>query len=66
VIPTNVTINSNSVRGRREAALQQANIGSGFYNLVNGQHLVVAQTLDVIDPVTGKAWRRCRTLTRAI
>jgi acyl-CoA reductase-like NAD-dependent aldehyde dehydrogenase len=55
VIPTNVTINSNSVRGRREAALQQANIGSGFYNLVNGQHLVVAQTLDVIDPVTGKA-----------
>jgi hypothetical protein len=49
----NVMTNSSSVRARREAALQRANIGAGFYNLVDGQRLAAAQTLDVIDPSTG-------------
>ncbi len=45
--------NTSSDRARREAALQRANIGAGFYNLVDGQRLATAQTLDVIDPGTG-------------
>ena len=44
---------TSSVQARREAALQRANIGAGFYNTVDGQRLAAAQTLDVIDPGTG-------------
>ena len=49
----NVMANTSSDRARREAALQRADIGAGFYNLVDGQRLATAQTLDVIDPGTG-------------
>ena len=42
--------NTSSVRARREAALQQADITAGFYNLLDGQRLAAAQTLDVTDP----------------
>ena len=37
---------------RRKAALQRANIAAGFYNIVDGQRLATAQTLNVIDPGT--------------
>jgi acyl-CoA reductase-like NAD-dependent aldehyde dehydrogenase len=45
--------NISSLQARREAALQRADIGAGFYNLVDGQRLATGQTLDVIDPGTG-------------
>src|SRR5260370_37889692 len=45
--------NTSSAQARREAALQRADIGAGFYKLVDGQRLATAQTLDVIDPGTG-------------
>jgi acyl-CoA reductase-like NAD-dependent aldehyde dehydrogenase len=49
----NVMTNASSAHARREAALQRANTGAGFYNIVDGQRLAAAQTLDVIDPSTG-------------
>jgi hypothetical protein len=61
----NVMTNNSSVRARREAALQRANIATGFHNLVNGQRLAAAQTLDVIDPATGEVLAKVPDVDRS-
>jgi acyl-CoA reductase-like NAD-dependent aldehyde dehydrogenase len=61
----NVMPNTSSDRGRREAALQRANITAGFYNLVDGKRLAAAQTLDVIDPANGAILARVPDVDRS-
>jgi hypothetical protein len=61
----NVMTNNSSVRARREAALQRADIGAGFHNLVGGQRLAAAQTMDVIDPATGEVLAKVPDVDRS-